>query len=145
MALKKTGSVVPGSVETDPSGSVKVCGGIVVNDLAILLADVNKIVSIVPGIVAGDPFGRVEIVRRIVLTDGSDRLPVGVPVTEVEPVKGLVFVRDMALLNPPNGFVFDPDVKRLSKLEYTNEVGIELEIEADSDDELVGEVVSDVP
>jgi hypothetical protein len=181
---------------TDPSGSVEVCGGIVVNDCATLVSDVDEMVltvpdmvvreplgsvdvvggilmtegldeaelgrnvSVVPGIVVGDPFGRVEVVGRIVLTDGSDGLPVGMPVKEVELPKGLVFVPDITQLGgvdplnelvlvpdmtlleevgPLNGFVFDPDMKLLN----------ELEIEVESDDELVGEddwrIVGDVP
>jgi hypothetical protein len=109
-------SVVPGIVVKEPSGSVEVCGGMVVNDSDPLdeidglpVGELRGKVSVVPGIVVGDSFGSVEVVGRKVL---SEKLPVRIPVTELELLNGGVFVPDATLfdeLDPLKGLVFVPD------------------------------------
>jgi hypothetical protein len=53
--LEEIGSVVPGIVVTNPSGSVEVCGGLVVNDCATPVGDVDEMGSTVPELVVRQP------------------------------------------------------------------------------------------
>jgi hypothetical protein len=60
------GSVVPGMVVKEPSGSVDTDGGIVVKDALPLGGDSEAIGSVVPGIVVKDPSGSVRPANKSV-------------------------------------------------------------------------------